>query len=435
MAPQRFIDLLRELVDENPFAIRAVLRILRVEFTSEVPTLAVTAETRPRLLVNLPFVSKHCRTDDEVKAVICHEFLHVLLRHTDDPRPFDKARHLAFDAVINAIIHREMGPRASRMMSRHYTKARGLRRLLRAPRDRERARCESARAPTWQRAWPRLYDGWLVADDIDELARDLMVKGDLLSQLLGNHGDVGQRVPAGALRDALDEARAQMNGSGIWRMPKGCGLGAEPEEALVRVRDGALAAWQRSTLAVLKRHLAPDHLSRAVEDEPREYRVPVLSPRDRRAFVRSLWDPFLPDAAWMALAPRRNASAQVYLDVSGSMSPEMPLLIALLTRLSRYVRRPFWAFSTEVAPANIERGQLQTRSTGGTRLTCVLEHVAQTRPSAAVILTDGYVEPIGEDVMALTRATRLHAVITRDGNPAMLRGAGIPYTQLARLPS
>ncbi len=82
-------------------------------FTDSVPTLAVTCEERPRLLVNLTFVSRHCRSDEKVKAVICHEFLHVLLRHTEQRTPLTPARHLAFDAVINAIIHREYGPDAS----------------------------------------------------------------------------------------------------------------------------------------------------------------------------------------------------------------------------------------------------------------------------------------------------------------------------------
>ena len=81
-----------------------MLKILSVEFTTRVPTLAVTCEGRPRLLVNLDFVSEHCRTDIEVKAVVCHEFLHVLLRHTERLTPSTTAEHLAFDAVINAIV-------------------------------------------------------------------------------------------------------------------------------------------------------------------------------------------------------------------------------------------------------------------------------------------------------------------------------------------
>ena len=101
--------LMHELMDENPFAIRAVLRILSVEFTNAVPTLAVTNEPRPRLLINLEFVAKHCKTEEHVKALLCHEFLHVLLRHTDEPGRPTPARHLAADAVINAIIHRQLG--------------------------------------------------------------------------------------------------------------------------------------------------------------------------------------------------------------------------------------------------------------------------------------------------------------------------------------
>ena len=103
MNEQHFLSIYHELIDDNPFAVRAVLKILDVTFDDSVPTLAVTCEDRPRLLVNLDFVSRHCRTEEHVKAVITHEFLHVLLRHTEQPAPFTKARHIAFDAVINAL--------------------------------------------------------------------------------------------------------------------------------------------------------------------------------------------------------------------------------------------------------------------------------------------------------------------------------------------
>ena len=56
MNEQEFRAIYRELMDENPFAARAALKVLRLEFTSEVPTLAVTLETQPRMLVNLAFV-------------------------------------------------------------------------------------------------------------------------------------------------------------------------------------------------------------------------------------------------------------------------------------------------------------------------------------------------------------------------------------------
>jgi len=32
------------------------------------------------------------------------------------------------------------------------------------------------------------------------------------------------------------------------------------------------------------------------------------------------------------------------------------------------------------------------------------------------------------------RRVFLHAIVTRDGNPSLLKAAGIPYSQLGRLP-
>ena len=83
----------------------------------------------------------------------------------------------------------------------------------------------------------------------------------------------------------------------------------------------------------------------------------------------------------------------------------MPMLIALLNRLGRHIRRPFWAFSDQAVPAVIERGQLRTSTTGGTSIQCVLEHVARTRPDAAVVVTDGFIEAISRSQVAKTQGT------------------------------
>ena len=79
MNESRFRDIYNELIEENPFAVRAVLRILQVEFSDEVPTLAVTCVERPRLLVNLEFLEAHCKQDSHVKAVICQ----IIFGHLD----------------------------------------------------------------------------------------------------------------------------------------------------------------------------------------------------------------------------------------------------------------------------------------------------------------------------------------------------------------
>jgi hypothetical protein len=59
------------------------------------------------------------------------------------------------------------------------------------------------------------------------------------------------------------------------------------------------------TLAVLRKHLEPAP-GAPRRPEPASARLPVLSPSDRRAFLRATWSPFLPEAEWAATAPRPN---------------------------------------------------------------------------------------------------------------------------------
>ena len=296
MNAERFRRLLEELIDENPFAIRAALKVLEVCFTESVPTLAVTCEERPRLKVNLKFVSRHCRSDAKVKAVICHEFLHVLLRHTEQRTPLTRARHLAFDAVINAIIHREYGPGASALMSDYYADATDLTKLLRPMNAAERNwyvrhGYPANVLPQWAHAWDALYAGRLVADDIEALASDLeksagtrnspgtkgipatgggkpgpfKLEGGIpndIGGLLGGHDTLGHALPA-VLEEALERTLKEMNGSGIWRAPGSRGVGANPYEALFTGKDDPMRRWQRRTLAILRAHVMPDRHSRA----------------------------------------------------------------------------------------------------------------------------------------------------------------------------
>jgi hypothetical protein len=202
MSPERLRGLVQELVDENPFAIRAVLRICEIRFSDQVPTLAVTCEDRPALLVNLDFVKKQCRNDDEVKAVLCHEFLHVLLRHTEQVGAITPAKHLAFDAVINAIIHRSFGVTWSALMSHYYARVGDLRKLLRPMNKQEQAAWDAKRykkgndaLPGWVHAWASLYEGRMVADDIAE-TRQLFGGQQALPLLLRIRLNAARRVMA-----------------------------------------------------------------------------------------------------------------------------------------------------------------------------------------------------------------------------------------------
>jgi hypothetical protein len=337
-----------------------------------------------------------------------------------------------------------MGDRYSAFMSRYYADESGIGRLLRPRIEDEDAWEEDGnRLHSLLPVWDGLYAGVLVADDILQLANDRRIKA--LSVLpengfLGNHdpndgaGDEDGAVACDEVEGALERAMRSMNGEGIWRSPKDRGVGTNAYQNRVTASDEALERWRRETYRVLKRYLTPDPKAPRSVVGMQDSHLPILNSSDRRAFARSLWNPLIPEVVWQTSRVSSSGSAQVYLDVSGSMYAEMPLIIGLLIRLGGYIRRPFWAFSDVVAPASIRDNQLVADTTGGTTMSCVLEHLVQTRPPAAVVITDGYIEPLDRRLVRRTNKTRLHAIVTRDGSSQWLRNAGISYTQLGRIP-
>jgi len=196
----------------------------------------------------------------------------------------------------------------------------------------------------------------------------------------------------------------------------------------------ALRRWRRETAQVLRRHLQPD-CDPAGDRSERLALLPLLSPSDRRAALKSLWSPFMPEAAWTSSATTPVGRAMVYLDASGSMDDELPHLVALLGQLGHLVSRPLWAFSTIVRPARVVGRRLEVPTTGGTALACVMDHVAQRQPRAAVVITDGFIEDLRRSQVRAIGRTRLHVLVTRDGSTDTIERAGLPYTQLGKVPS
>lgn len=436
---KHFNSVLLELIDENPIASRGILRVCKVVFTEDVPTLAISIMGEPKLSVNIGFVNKHCRTEAHVKAVLIHEFLHVLLNHTERFKCVTRAINVALDAVINAIIHRSFGPEYSGMMSEYYANAEGALRLLRPMMDREtRVREDRLEPDSFTQLWVKLYEGKLVVDDLLEIAASLEDPnpGDRVMEedtFLGNHcgdsGDTEELSPE--VETTLRETLRSMTGGGIWRKPVDRGIGIKLGEIGISAEDRAIKEWEREAAKVLTSCVTPDKRSR-VRLEERTMSIPLLNESDKRGFLRSLWSPFLPDIVWKTQEQVRIGTTQIYLDVSGSMDLEMDALVSLIWRLRRHIRLPFWAFSDEVAPAVIKDGRLVTSTTGGTAMNSVLEHVARTCPGKAVIITDGFIEKCDPKLLSAVKGQDIRAIVSRSGSPAELERAGIPYLQLGR---
>ena len=436
-----FRAILAELLDENMMACNGVLSLAGIRFTTEVSTLAVTLEDRPELLVNLEFLARHAQTEAHVKAVILHEFLHIILGHTERYKQVDDALNLALDAVINHIIHRLCGAEHSDFFASYYKNATGFARLLRPATEaeiREVPERLTPKARELRATQLGLICGKVLADDVLELVNAQRLAQWTLSlpkgtEFIGSHH--AQRKCSPLVMDAIDKTLRSWNQGGIYRNP-GRFL-SDPNPFLQKAVPVEMRRWERAAWEILRDHMTRDRASQVTEEVPLTVLLPVLSPGDRRAFLRTLWNPILPEARWDLAERKPSGTCHVYLDVSGSMHHEMQALVGLLDRLRRFIRTPFWAFSDVVKPATIRNSQLVTETTGGTSINAVLQHVADTRPGKAVIITDGYIGACHPALLKRVRHSRqdLFAIVSRQGSTRELVNARIACRQLEKYPS
>ena len=438
---RRFKSLLLELIDENPLACQGILSILKIEYTDQIPTLAVSLEEPPRLLVNLGFLTKHATQEIHVKSVLLHEFLHVLLNHTEQFKQMDQATNLALDAIINHIIHRSQGEDYSEFFRIYYKDQTGYASLLRPNTGEARTNDSTLEAVRWD-----LLSGHIVVDDLLDLVRAIrkeesdyaMSVSDLPggNTFIGNHEDRrGGGEIAGKAGEILHDTLKSYNGHGIYRSPKAHGFGADPYLERFVAKDENLLHWERSTWKVLKKLCTTDPRTTLRETVDQSILLPVLNERDRRAFLRSTWSPLIPDTSWSISQEKPQGTTVVYFDVSGSMHAEMQALVQLLRRLIRYIRTPFWAFSDRVDTAVIRNGVLETHTSGGTSMNSVLSHFADSQIDRAVVITDGYIERCDPALLNRLGRKTLHAIISRDGSTAELDRVGIPCYQLEQFPA
>ena len=433
---KKFNNLLLELIDENPLACQGILSILKIEYTDQIPTLAVSLEEPPRLLINLDFLTEHATKEIHVKSVLLHEFLHVLLNHTEQFKQMDQATNLALDAIINHIIHRSQGEDYSEFFRIYYKDQIGYASLLR-PDPGETLTNDS----TLDTLRQDLLSGHIVVDDLLDLVRNIRKKesySDLSGgkTFIGNHEESkGNNEVTSKAKKILNDTLKSYNGHGIYRSPKSHGFGADPYPEQFMGKDENLLQWERSTWNILRKLCTIDPQTTLKKTVDQSIQLPVLNERDRRAFLRSTWSPLIPDASWTITQEKPQGTTVVYFDVSGSMYAEIQSLVQLLRRLIRYIRTPFWAFSDCVAPAIIRNGVLETSTSGGTSINSVLSHFTDSDADRAVVITDGYIEQCDPALLGRLNHKALHAIISRDGSTIELDRVGIPCYQLEQFPA
>ena len=400
----RVRHVLHRLIDENPLASRGLLSICRLEFTTSVPSAGATLGARPRLLINPEFLEQHVQHDDDIAVLVLHEFLHVLLRHTGRFKAMTPLMNVVLDMQVNSCLARLMGADRMGLLHRLYGKEQGIVRLLAPPDDVSRMRMPTELAyPHWSMYDRREYswrDAW------DQFAH-LGLKGEL-PFLLGDHSAHAEEL--------TPEQQVLVDAVFAQNAPSLIGESADVD---IQARERTARM-----LAVLRQIIRPrsGSPSRSIAKTAQTY-LPVLSPGDRRASLRALWSPIIPVSAHETHVSRSRL--RVYLDVSGSMANELSSMAALLQGFRDEIEWPLWAFSTEVHPARFKKGRIETRSTGGTYFTCVLDHLREWPAQRALVISDGYVHPI-----PLPLPCPIQAIICRNGFEVEFSNAGIPMIEL-----
>lgn len=431
----------RQCVPLRHPAFGKLLQLLSIEASDAVPTAAVTVGTRSRLLLNPAFVAERCRTDAHLSMLVMHELYHVLLGHTRIYRRPTLAANWAFDCIINAQLCRLHPSVEFTSFFSGLAATNGPWSLIAPP----------AGWPTS----PRYAAGALgdvhrqLYDDAGATTAELFALLDVVAvtldidgtdRLLGNHADEAEEVdPLYADPELMAEVRRIV---ARWPMIERRG-GAD---------DGGVATHERSDL---RRHRAARHaISNLLRNTAfaADGGVPVhsmvetaaLTPlphaTDRRAQLQRLMgsEPLLWHRSLLHAGLQPGGQVAVYLDVSGSVAPWLPVLLAALTDTAALVRWPIYGFSTEVYP--ITREELAAgrfRSTGGTHIACVAQHLVDTGLSRAVLITDGDVQEIPAVLVSRLRRARprVRVGLLNGGDGRFCHRLGWPVTRLPALDS
>ncbi|NCC73585.1 MAG: hypothetical protein EOM06_09320 [Sphingobacteriia bacterium] len=423
--------IIQDMIEENPLACRALLEISEIVFTEKVPTMAVSLSAKPVLNINPIFCNQHLKTENDVKTVLLHEFLHVLLRHTEKYKISTPLLNIALDAIINSIIYRYKGLEYADFFRRFY-KGRGIQALLK-PIPVEEFDIYLPTEGFWLDLNRKIYSGKYCADDLFELLtylRKKINKRELLEIiLLGNHDD-HVKTPVN-IRDILDNTLKKMDGVLIWNKPASRGIDIERKQENQDIMKFRMHKWQKSTFRLLNRCLVNDKRVKT-ELTTCETLLPVLSSHDSRALARFNFSRIIPLSKTEYLTNDNSQRVSIYLDVSGSMNSEIEAVVSLLSFFKTYIRMPLWVFSNDVEKARFVKGKLEYKTTFGTSISCVFDHLRKNKTKKCLIVTDGYVETITDSMLENLRKDAINVLVSADGNPAVFKQVGIPYLQLEK---
>lgn len=429
---QQIKDIVLDLIDENPMACSAILKISTIEFTTKVNTMAVSLSSKPVLYINLEFCNQYAQSENDIKAVLIHEFLHVLLLHTESFKENTPLLNICLDAIINAIIDRTFGWKYSNFFMRFYRWI-DFECLLR-PRNYTSAKEAKIHVnEVFIELHDKIYRGKYCAEDLHEVLEYLLQNKIKLENLdlifIGNHGEIPNEISK-ENEKILDGIMKKMDGVGIWKKDIHPGFYHLFSEVEIETKNRK-RKWENKVLKLLKKCLINERQKEQNKVTETTF-VPVMNQKDKRAISKLLYSSILPvfQTELSVTQPEPEEKTIVYLDVSGSMDNELQGIISVLIHLKKYIRTPVYTFSNGVLEAEIKNNKLIYETSYGTSIIPVFEHIKKNNFKKALIVTDGYTEKFQKENMLGIAANSIKVLLTPGGNPATFEDKEIEYHYL-----
>ncbi len=433
------------------YCLGSLFRIVEIVESTAVPTACVECAERPRMIINPEFVAAHAETPEKLLMLVMHELHHVVLGHTRLYRRVEPLDNLVFDAVINAMLCRLLpDPGCIALLTDCYKEEAFPECFLRPadgwdPQRSETPLPSALRSSAHEHLAPlyrALYEGrGATGSELREaFARscsatevdDIVLLGDHREDGDGSSSDGGLDCRAPVLMEALGRTMRSWEGTLSSMLP------AHVNDALTTTVTPVMPP-NRSRLSGLLRRIGgcgiPGRVRRRM-DSP----TPCVSPiprSDRRSVVAAaLGAPMLlhrHELTSQRLTPD-GPRVHVYVDVSGSMSHIAQPVSAVVRGCGEIVHPILHLFSTivvDVTVPDFARGLC--KSTGGTSIECVANHMRTHGIRRAVLVTDGHVGTPSQAAAATLRRVCLGVALTPD-NPtrAPLEGLVNEWLQLER---
>lgn len=395
------------------------LKITKIRFDNpDVTSAAISFGKYPTLYLDKDFLNEHCQSDEHLFMLVMHELYHVILGHTKLYPRITELDNYCFDAMINSMLCKQFPEtRYTSFFTTLYTDD-GNGCLLRPEGEKTPKRFHPLLKELYQSDNATYYEIYKM---VVKNAANLSIKS---VPLLGNHSNFSSENNEKTIEEFIERFTENWNLSGIG---KKAGVSKD-----VREKSFSLSKIDMSNFRIIKyfvglfRQEAANHHKLKRSFVSLDSQTYFINFKDRMSFTKRLLGeeiiPYSSEVWQERILPVNYGDTLFYLDVSGSLQPELNNILPLLERLLKKNQIRCFAFSNQIFPFTLKDYRSgKYRTTSGTDVNAVFQNYFENkldrRYRKIILLTDGFFGRINDNYVERIRKERIciGLILTPDG--------------------